>query len=104
MEEEIRSRMAPDDDTIIPDYFSHTLTRCIGQQGDIETDIYKKDLKSGDRVLICSDGITKTLTDDELHEEAHEADSPESFVRSLIDMANERGGPDNSTGIAIFIS
>lgn len=104
MEEEIRSRMAPDDDTVIPDYFSHTLTRCIGQQDEIETDIYKKDLKPGDRILICSDGIAKTLTEDELYENVLEADSPEYLIRCLIDMANERGGPDNSTGIAVFIS
>jgi serine/threonine protein phosphatase PrpC len=104
MEEEIRSRLAPDDDTEIPDYFSHTLTRCIGQQGEIETDVYKKDLKTGDRILICSDGISKILTEEELHDETLLADTPESLIRSLIDIANDRGGPDNSTGIAIFVS
>ena len=104
MEEEIRSRLAPDDDTEIPEYFSHTLTRCIGQQGEIETDVYNKDLKAGDRILICSDGISKTLTDEELHDETLIADTPESLIRGLIDIANDRGGPDNSTGIAIFIS
>lgn len=104
MEEEIRSRLAPDDDTEIPDYFSHTLTRCIGQQGEIEPDVFNNDLKAGDRILICSDGISKTLTDEELHDETLLADTPESLIRSLIDLANDRGGPDNSTGIAIFVS
>ncbi len=104
MEEEIRSRMAPDDNTIIPEYFSHTLTRCLGQQSDLETDIYEQDIRAGDRILICSDGINKTLTDDEMQEEASKAADPESFIRHLIDMANDHGGPDNSTGIAIFLS
>lgn len=104
MEEEIRSRLAPEDDTEIPEYFSHTLTRCIGQQGEIEMDVYNKDLKAGDRILICSDGISKTLTDEELHEETLISDTPKSLIHGLIDIANERGGPDNLTGIAIFIS
>ena len=104
MAEEIRSRLAPGDDIEIPDYFSHTLTRCIGQQDEIETDFYKKTLKSGDRILMCSDGISKTLTDEELHKETIEANTPEYLIRSLIKVANNRGGPDNSTGIAIYVS
>lgn len=102
MEQEIRSRMAPGDTTPIPDYFSHTLTRCLGQQDFLEPDVDHHELKHGDRVLLCSDGITKTLDPEELSFLTQESPDPESLARTLIEIANDRGGPDNATVIALF--
>ena len=104
MAEEMRSRYAPGSVPYIPEYFDHTLTRCLGQQGKVEADVYEVLPQTGDRFLLCSDGITKTLENDELKEEMEHADSPENLVNRLIEEANERGGPDNSTGIAVFLS
>ncbi len=103
MEEEMRARLKPGEDAYIPEYFSHTLTRCIGQQGALSTDVYKFTPRAGDRFLICSDGITKTMSDEEIHEEAMASSTPKEMVMNLINTANERGGPDNSTGVAIFV-
>lgn len=103
MEEEIRSRLKPGEDTYIPEYFSHTLTRCIGQQGELEVDIEFFKVGANDRLLICSDGITKTLNPAEIMELVDAADTPKPLVNSLIDAANDKGGPDNSTAIALFL-
>ena len=103
MEEEMRARLTPGEDVYIPEYFSHTLTRCIGQLGELETDVYKFSPRAGDRFLICSDGITKTMTEEEIHQESMRSPSPKAMVMKLIEIANERGGPDNATGIAIFM-
>lgn len=103
MEEEMRARLTPGEDVYIPEYFSHTLTRCVGQLGDLKTDVYKFSPRPGDRFLICSDGITKTMTEEEIHEEAMHSPNPEDLIMKLIEMANERGGPDNATGIALFV-
>lgn len=103
MAEEMRARYKPEDVPYIPEYFSHTLTRCLGQQGTIDTAVYKVAPQSGDRFLLCSDGITKTLENTELETEISHAGSPYNLVNSLIKAANDRGGPDNSTAIAIFL-
>lgn len=103
MEEEIRSRLKPGEDAYIPEYFAHTLTRCIGQQGLVETDTIKESLVSGDRIIICSDGITKVLDDAEVLDLALSADDPEDLTRKLIDEANARGGPDNATVVTVWI-
>ncbi len=103
MEEEMRARLKPGEDVYIPEYFSHTLTRCIGQMGDLTTDVYKFSPRPGDRFLVCSDGITKTMSEEEIHKESKDSPNPEDLVMKLIEMANERGGPDNATGIAVFV-
>jgi len=103
MAQEMLDRLNPGEEAFIPEYFSHTLTRCIGQTGQIQTDVYHEVLEPGDRVLLFTDGVTKTMQMDELHEMIFATDNPQAFVQKVISLANERGGPDNVTAIAIFI-
>ncbi len=103
MAAEMKARLEPGQEAYIPEYFSHTLTRCLGQQGGIEVDVYHQTLKEGDRLLICSDGITKTQSEEELLNEVWRSETPEDFIDRIIEVANERGGPDNSTGVAIYV-
>ena len=51
----------------------------------------------GDRYLICSDGVTAVLDDDEIHEILADVAEPADAVDRLIALANEGGGPDNIT-------
>jgi len=101
MEQELRASMGFRGG-YIPEYFSHTLTRCIGQKDQIETDVIHERLEKGDRILICSDGITKVIEDEELLAVSQKTMGPQIFVETLIDSANKRGGPDNATAVAIF--
>ncbi len=102
MEQEIRDRLRPGEDAYIPEYFSHTLTRCIGQAEDIQIDLCQLDIEPGDRFLICSDGVTKTIQHHELGRLVKEYPDPDRFVEGVIILANNRGGPDNITAIALF--
>lgn len=102
MEQEIRDRLKPGEEAFIPDYFSHTLTRCIGQGKQIQTDVYHIEIEPGDRFLICSDGVTKTMQPEELARLINDCDTPEQFVNGVITLGNNRGGPDNITAIALF--
>ncbi len=102
MEQEIRERLGPGEDAFIPDYFAHTLTRCIGQAEDLNADILQIEIEPGDRFLICSDGVTKVLRFPELARLAYEYEDPRRFVRDIITLGNNRGGPDNITAIALF--
>lgn len=102
MAQDMLDRLQPGEHAFIPDYFSHTLTRCIGQLSKIEVDTYTCPLEPGDRVLLYTDGVTKTMEFDELHQRVLVADQPQQFVSEIIHTANERGGPDNITAIALF--
>ncbi len=103
MAQEMLDRLQPGDDPYIPEYYTHTLTRCIGQDGELQVDLETVVVQPGDRILLFTDGVTKTHEMDELGERLQKADSPEAFVRSIVEVANERGGPDNVTAIAIFL-
>jgi len=103
MAEEMRARLRPGDNIYIPDYYTHTLTRCIGQAGEIEVDIFTAPVRNGDRLLLYTDGLTKVMTNDEVDSEIWMDNSPERLVQRLIKIANDRGGPDNITCIAVFL-
>jgi protein phosphatase len=102
MAEEMRARLRPGDNMYIPDYYTHTLTRCIGQAGEIDVDHFAIPVLTGDRIFLYTDGVTKVLQLDELNQQIWLDDSPEKFVERIIHLGNQRGGPDNITGIAIF--
>jgi len=74
------------------------LTRAVGSQEDVEPDLVEQDLRPGDMLLLCSDGLTTMVEDaDILKTVLAHADDPQTACRALIDLANERGGDDNVT-------
>ncbi len=99
--EELRRRRPG---TRVPERFEHTLTRCLGQFVKLEIDHYYYPVAPGDRLLLCTDGLTRHITPDELGGEIFAADDPESFLKKMIQLSNERGGSDNATGVALFLS
>ena len=74
------------------------LTRAVGSQEDVEADLVEWDLRAGDILLLCSDGLTTMAEDaDILKVVLAHPDDPEAASRALVDLANERGGDDNVT-------
>ncbi|MEA2058659.1 MAG: hypothetical protein U9O63_08060, partial [Actinomycetota bacterium] len=65
--------------------------------GPVTVDDFSVDLETGDRVLLCSDGLTTMLPDDEIIEILQADKSVESIVWDLIEGANSAGGLDNIT-------
>ena len=57
------------------------------------------ELKEGDQILMCSDGLTDMLEDEEIFEIINEKQNTEDAVRELIEAANDYGGNDNITVI-----
>jgi PPM family protein phosphatase len=78
--------------------WSHMLWNCIGGgTNELNTDVHKATLQVGDTLLLCSDGLSKVVADQEIRDIlGHKAGAEES-CRSLISRANEKGGPDNVT-------
>lgn len=86
----------------IEPYMNHVLTQCMGQKEAVVPELLELDFPAGARLLLCSDGITKTVQDEHIHEALAECETPQRLVKELIDMANRAGGPDNSTVVAVF--
>lgn len=79
----------------------NVLYRALGQVHDIEIDVYYEKLQIGDRLVLCSDGLTLHLKPEEIAEIALNEEDPASASSRLIEMANLRGGRDNISVIVI---
>ena len=77
---------------------SHMLTRCLGLTRFVNVDEIELPLDPGDRLLLCSDGLTLMVTDDEIAANLA-TESADETVWALIEEANQAGGQDNITVI-----
>lgn len=77
------------------------ITRAIGARDTIEIDFFHEELKSGDIVLMCSDGLTNMLEDEEIGRILKGQGTIEERAERLIDAANQNGGRDNIAVIVI---
>jgi protein phosphatase len=81
----------------------NVLYRALGQGDDVEVDIYVQDLHIGDRLVLCSDGLTRHVRPEEIAQLVLAHDNPDTAGQRLIDLANERGGEDNVSVIVISV-
>ena len=79
------------------------ITNALGIEGEIQSDVFHIKLHKGDLLFLCSDGITNIISDDELLNYSQIYDSAEEFVNHLIQVALDRGAPDNTTAVAVTI-
>lgn len=79
------------------------ITRAIGARDTIEIDFFHEELKSGDLVLMCSDGLTNMLEDEEIGRILKSQGTIEERAGKLIEAANDNGGKDNITVIIIDV-
>lgn len=78
------------------------ITRAIGATEELFIDIDMQEMQRNDRYLLCSDGLTKHITDPELEDYLKKGNSEES-CRTLIDLTLSRGAGDNVTVIVVDI-
>lgn len=81
----------------------HVLTRALGVPEYMKADLLNVPVENGDRIIFCSDGLHGFVQTTEIREVMLRAQSPEVMVRSLINLANRRGGQDNVTVIGGFV-
>lgn len=75
------------------------LLQVLGLGRPLDVDRVRIEMKSGDMVLLCSDGLYDLVEDSELRQEMMDGSDPATMCRNLVDLANERGGKDNITVI-----
>jgi protein phosphatase len=78
------------------------LTRVLGLSPEVEVDEIEIDVKEGDRLLICSDGLTNMVPESRIAATLGKA-SPEEAVWTLIEQANRAGGHDNITVVVVQV-
>ena len=76
------------------------ITRALGPEPEVEVDLQTVPAQAGDIFLICSDGLTTMLGDEQIGRLLARATSMSSAVRALVDEANRAGGRDNITVVA----
>jgi serine/threonine protein phosphatase PrpC len=75
------------------------ITRALGPEPDVEVDTYTLAGREGDVFLICSDGLTSMISDDEVTSILRSAGSLDDAAEALVRAANQSGGKDNITVI-----
>lgn len=81
--------------------YKNVITRCLGMQANVEPDTLELVLQPGDKVLMCSDGLSNMVSDKQMEEMLNE-NTPEEACQKLVDLANENGGTDNITVVLLY--
>lgn len=79
------------------------ITRCLGTETEVEVDIFSEKVQEGDLLVLCTDGLSAVITDEELGAILRQF-QPQDSAYQLIERANEQGGPDNITAIVVQVS
>ena len=84
---------------------SHILTRALGTEINVEADTYGDSVEPGDMFLLCSDGLSGMLPDEDIQKiMSSETDDIQDIADRLIDEANEAGGMDNITAVVVRVT
>lgn len=79
------------------------ITRALGIEGDVDVDTTPIPFLKGDRYLLCSDGLTSMVRDDEITKIMRSESSPNDCAKELVSRANQAGGTDNITVVIIDV-
>jgi protein phosphatase len=82
----------------------HILTRNLGSAENVEADIFEIVPAHNDRFMLCSDGLTDLLSDEEILVMIQDESDPGQLCRQFIELALERGAHDNTTLISVFLT
>jgi len=102
VEEMVRSgELTPDEAAVHP--HKHILTRALGIEPSIEVDCWELDLQPGSLLLLCSDGLTNELGEQEIARVLIDGGDVETAASELVRLALQRGGTDNVTVVVVEV-
>jgi len=81
----------------------NVITRALGYEKTVDIDLNELDIMEGDRILLCTDGLTRMVPDNVILSTVISVDKPEDACTILIDTACANGGKDNITVIVIYV-
>lgn len=80
------------------------ITRALGSDPRTEPDLFEITVEAGDRLLLCSDGLSTMLEDNEIEKILNRTADPQTCANELVDAANDLGGYDNITVIVVDVT
>jgi PPM family protein phosphatase len=81
----------------------HILTRALGVSSDVDVDLWELHLHDGDRILLCSDGLTNEIGDERIGQVLGAVKDPTEAATALVRAALDHGGSDNVTCVVIDV-
>lgn len=104
VEIESRRRRARGESVVIHESDRHTLTRCLGQPGNVIPRLRTLQICPDDRYLFTTDGITRLVPDSELETMLRNTDdSLQQTLQNLVEAVLDRGAPDNATAVLVRV-
>jgi serine/threonine protein phosphatase PrpC len=79
----------------------NVLLRALGVDPEVQADVDEHYLLEGDTILLCSDGLTRELSDAQIAAVLGDAEDAQEAADRLVDLANQAGGEDNITAIVV---
>jgi protein phosphatase len=77
------------------------ILQALGAKPNVEVDLTFQEARRGDVVIVCSDGLSRLVRREELAEACAHSDDLVALCNQLVELANERGGPDNITVVLV---
>lgn len=103
MAQELIKRLGEGAHDSMPPEYPHTLTRCIGQDGELQVDLIRIQVAPDDRILVCSDGLNKVMNDEQICEILGHGSDPQQICDLLLKATYAKHAPDNVTVIVTFM-
>ncbi|MBA2313360.1 MAG: Stp1/IreP family PP2C-type Ser/Thr phosphatase [Actinobacteria bacterium] len=82
----------------------NVITRALGIDSSVEVDLREIDLEEGDRLMLCSDGLSSMLDESAIEKGLAEAPDPQAAADRLVELANDAGGEDNITVVVLDVA
>lgn len=97
-----RGELTPEQARVYPG--KNYITRAVGTEPSLESDVFHLDVEKGDYLLLCSDGLSNLVDEQEILFEVIHGVNKQQCCQRLLGIARERGAPDNVTSVLIQIT
>ena len=94
-------KLSPEEAEVHP--HRSVLTRALGVEPELDVDRDSLEVRPGDRILLCSDGLTTMVPEEDIQRIVAENEDPQRVAEALVAAANEAGGLDNITALVLFV-
>jgi protein phosphatase len=81
----------------------HILTRNLGSSETVDAEVFEIEPSNKDRLILCSDGLTDLVSDEEILAVTNKAEDPENLCRKFVQLVRSRGAHDNTTVVTVFL-
>jgi len=82
---------------------SDVLVRVLGREPDVDVDVNEVPMRSGDYLVLCSDGLTRTVSERTVARAIAQLRHPQRICNYLVEAANSNGGADNITVVVVEV-